>query len=371
VGKCVLFESKWVSPTEFENMSGIHSAKKWRKSIKYKGEPIGDWLAKTQQDHINNPFLDSQKSQEPANLQCGQLVRTPGNENNDPLLFSESLLTDFQDFKTQSSTDDLSKLVRTMDEKIGRMSNQIETLTQEMKDQDTRYKNATKELRQTIQELNAKISQLEDQLQNQVAPGSQPASTLTPTLSPKTYAQVATVPARDENEFSTLKSQLQQVTLSLQNQQKLLEMKERENRANNLVITGIQESSSEAENTMDVVTTFLSNKLGLTDITIAKTRRLGKKQAQRTRPIVLTLDSSTTKKKILAKRVALAGSKIYINPDLTNEQRQAEKRLRDLKKQLLQHPDYQNKKVSIYRGKLHVDRIPISSPELQAAAVME
>jgi len=152
-----------------------------------------------------------------------------------------------------------------MDEKIGRMSNQIETLTQEMKDQDTRHKNATKELRQTIQELNAKISQLEDQLQNQVAPGSQPASTLTPTLSPKTYAQVATVPARDENEFS---SQLQQVTLSLQNQQKLLEMKERENRANNLVITGIQESSSEAENTMDVVTTFLSNKLGLTDITI-------------------------------------------------------------------------------------------------------
>jgi len=111
-----------------------------------------------------------------------------------------------------------------------------------------------------MQELNVKISQLEDQLQNQVAPGSQPASTLTPTLSPKTNVQVATVPARDENEFSTLKSQLQQVTLSLQNQQKLLEMKERENRANNLVITGIQESSSEAEDTIDVVTTYLSNK---------------------------------------------------------------------------------------------------------------
>jgi len=75
---------------------------------------------------------------------------------------------------------------------------------------------------------------------------------------------------------------------------------------------------------------------------------LGKKQAQRTRPIVLTstLDSSTTKRKILDKRVALAGSKIYINPDLTNEQRQAEKRLRD-------------------------SVIPIAIPELQAAGVME
>lgn len=168
---------------------------------------------------------------------------------------------------------------RWMKRYISRMSNQIETLTQEMKDQDTRHKNAAKELRQTIQELNAKISHLEDQLLNQVAPGPQPASTLTPTISPKTYAQVATVPARHENEFSTLKSQLQQVTLSLQNQQKLLEMKERENRANNLVNTGIQESSTEAENTMDVVTTFLSNKLGLTDITIVKTinKKIGEK----------------------------------------------------------------------------------------------
>jgi len=109
-------------------------------------------------------------------------------------------------------------------------------------------------------------------------------------------------------------------------------MKERENRANNLVITRIQENNAEAENTMEVVTTFLSKNVGLTDIKIAKTRRLGKKQAQRTRPIVLTLDSSTTKRKILAKWVALAGSKIYINPDLTKEQRQAEERLRDLKK---------------------------------------
>ena len=35
VGK---FESKWVTPTEFENMSGVYPTKKWRKNIKYKGE---------------------------------------------------------------------------------------------------------------------------------------------------------------------------------------------------------------------------------------------------------------------------------------------------------------------------------------------
>ena len=68
VGKCVLFKSKWVTPREFENMSGVHPTKKWRKNIKYKGEPIGDLLAKNQQDHSLNPFQDSQDSQKPQEL---------------------------------------------------------------------------------------------------------------------------------------------------------------------------------------------------------------------------------------------------------------------------------------------------------------
>ena len=51
VGKCVLCEFKWVSPTEFDNMSGVHPTKKWRK--------IGDWLTKNSQDHSLNPFQDS------------------------------------------------------------------------------------------------------------------------------------------------------------------------------------------------------------------------------------------------------------------------------------------------------------------------
>lgn len=69
--------------TEFENMSGIHSAKKWRKNIKYNGEAIRDWLAKTQQDHSINPFQDSQKCQEPISPQHVQLDQTPADENNE------------------------------------------------------------------------------------------------------------------------------------------------------------------------------------------------------------------------------------------------------------------------------------------------
>ena len=56
VGKCILFESKWiviiVQPV-FENLLGIiiFRKRKWR-SINYDGKHFGEWLAKTQQDQI-------------------------------------------------------------------------------------------------------------------------------------------------------------------------------------------------------------------------------------------------------------------------------------------------------------------------------
>ena len=54
--------------------------------------------------------------------------------------------------------------------------------------QETRHKNATKELRKIIQEQSAKITQLEDQIQNQVF-SSQP---LPDPASPKRYVEVTT-----------------------------------------------------------------------------------------------------------------------------------------------------------------------------------
>ena len=52
VGKCILFESKWIVPTVFENQLEISSANKWR-SINYDGKIVwGVGLAKTQQDQI-------------------------------------------------------------------------------------------------------------------------------------------------------------------------------------------------------------------------------------------------------------------------------------------------------------------------------
>ena len=157
MGKCLLSEAKWVTLTEFENMSGVHPTKKWRKNVKYKGQPIRDWLAKNQHDYSLNPFQDSQKPQDQINPQHTQLEQTPGkeNENNDQLLMKS------QDSSTQISTEDLPRVVRTMGEMLDRMFAKIEAHTQEVRDQETRHKNATKQLHKIIQEQSSNASKTE------------------------------------------------------------------------------------------------------------------------------------------------------------------------------------------------------------------
>ena len=43
-GKCVFFNNRWITPSEFETAAGIQPGRKWKKSIKYKGKPIEEWL---------------------------------------------------------------------------------------------------------------------------------------------------------------------------------------------------------------------------------------------------------------------------------------------------------------------------------------
>ena len=103
------------------------------------------------------------------------------------------------------------------------MFEMIEALTQEVKDQEARHKNATKELRKTIQEQNAKISQLEDELQNRVNP-----------IQTNSYSQAMRSGLNDpqsEDMGQRIQSQMEQISATLNDHQKLREMKERESRA--------------------------------------------------------------------------------------------------------------------------------------------
>ena len=78
-------------------------------------------------------------------------------------------------------------------------------------DQETKHKNATKELCKIIQEQSAKITQLEDQIQNKVS-SSQPQSLPGP-ASLKSYAGVTTEKKLQDLEEKVTSLTFKQVSL--------------------------------------------------------------------------------------------------------------------------------------------------------------
>ena len=175
--------------------------------------------------------------------------------------------------------------------------------------------------------------------------------------------------------MDSIQSQIRKLAVSVNNQQRLLEQKERDSRANNMVVFGLEESSDigQYEDTLAVINNFLENKLEITSIKAVKARRLGRRSTStaRVRPILTTFQSTYEKAAVFAKRSRLSGTKIYIKNDLTKEQVQMEKRLYNIRKELLQHPDFKEKRVSVYRNKIWVDSSPITEDMLRSAGISQ
>ena len=79
--------------------------------------------------------------------------------------------------------------------------------------------------------------------------------------------------------------------------------------------------------------------------------------SRKSRPILVSLDSMQCKQQIMQRRSKLVGSKIYLNNDLTKEQQSEERRLRLLRKQLAEVPDFRDKRITI-------DRCPVDEAEI-------
>ena len=159
--------------------------------------------------------------------------------------------------------------------------------------------------------------------------------------------------------FDQLQSEVKQLSASINSHHKILEYNDRSSRVKNIIIVGIAESSN--EQTERVVSDMLDQRLGLTDITITQVRRIGRKHSDHCRPILVSVGSLDDKRRIMVNRSKLAGS---INPDLTKDQREEKRSLRNLKKKMMQSEKYQGKRITIVRGKICVNKNPITQEEL-------
>ena len=146
-----------------------------------------------------------------------------------------------------------------------------------------------------------------------------------------------------------------------------------------MVVIGIEESldSEESETTLNVINEFLESKMKITSVKAVQARRLGRRnphQSQATpksRPILAIFQNVNEKRAVIAKRAALAGTRVFLKDDLTKEQLQAERQLLNTRKKLLQHPNFQGKKITVYRNKLWVNRAPISEDMLRTAGISQ
>ena len=66
---------------------------------------------------------------------------------------------------------------------------------------------------------------------------------------------------------------------------------------------------------------------------------------------------------VMRKKKLLAGTKVYINNDLTREQMYQEKQLRTKRRELLSQPSFEGTRIRIYKGKLWANGSPITGLE--------
>ena len=124
---------------------------------------------------------------------------------------------------------------------------------------------------------------------------------------------------------------------------------------------------------LTLVGKFLSTKMELTSVNITQACRLRRiaRGANKPRPILMTLGSWMDKATVTATQAKLSGTRVYINNDLTKEQRLAERKLRETKRKLSQHPTFRGKKVTIFRNKVWVDCSPVSDEILRSAGISQ
>ncbi len=97
------------------------------------------------------------------------------------------------------------------------------------------------------------------------------------------------------------------------NHQKSLELNERTNRRNNIIISG--QSENEGENTRQVVFDLVQNTLKGVTSSINKIVRLGKPKQNTNRPIMVYFNSFEEKIAIMKTKTSLKGTRIFLHDD--------------------------------------------------------
>lgn len=128
---------------------------------------------------------------------------------------------------------------------------------------------------------------------------------------------------------------------------------ERYKREKNIVISNIEEDDSEQVDDLLLKANDVFEKMSIHGVEVDDIYRIGKKKNNgKPRPILVKLLRSYQKKNIMREKKQLKGAKIYINDDLTFDERKVEKALRDKYRDMAK--DNKDCRMGIRNGKMTV-----------------
>ena len=216
-------------------------------------------------------------------------------------------------------------------------------------------------MRTMIDSLSTRISQLEKKL---LASKNMDDQTL---CEPSKSEQSGKQKALDEmvSKTQSIQAQVEEISAVVSSQKHIIERSDREKREKNVVIIGLQERVKQPE---AEVRDLFETKLNLGNIKPVSVKRLGlmDRANGKSRPVLVVLESVEDKHRVMKAKANLkeVASNIYINNDLTREQREIERDLRRKKQLLIKHPEYKGKHITVYKGRLWVDRVAVSERDL-------
>ena len=387
ITKCVRHKGQWMSPTEFETLSGMQG-KKWKQNIKFEGKPIGEWLAehenvpssfsvnitptpKQPQNVDDNGKSHEQQRDSPSHNELCNVENGPPQTNNQKSTVSPLLTTESVPCSCSSALSTIVSPTAALDLQglFAKLENQLSASLKTLISET--IQGLWESIESEIRALNERIGQHSHritELESVTSPHESHSSELSTDMVSReqSYAVVVSTPPT-----KGIETQVAHLTETISKQQKIIEMNEREKREKNMIIIGLSEGQH--ENTEGVVKDLFESKLGVVNAGVASCKRLGKRDLSRPRPrpILVVFDTIDTKRRIMQYRSKLAGTSIFLNNDLTKEQMLKEKNLRKTKKELMNHPSFQGKKITIFKGKLWADKQPLTEDEIQTASLSQ
>ena len=302
VDKCIYAEGKDYTPGEFESLGGKGRAKSWKKSIRHQGKPLSEYIKA-------NLIWVQGNVEEMVTL--SPVAKQPDHTGRTNTSIEPSSADDTGGSSTTHGGVNIDEIYQGLEQML-------------MAAVETMVKQACEQMKLLLLEEIAKIQTQVNKLQEQVTQIRSEKATPIPILPEPSSLNESTM---GNNPISV---QIDSLTAAVNNQQRAMEQQAKLLRRQNAVLVGLEETN-ERELTRKRVIDVIKTKMGVEEPRIESAFRLGRKHERNNtgRPILVRFQTTEGKEEVMRKKALLRGTQIYLNHDLTREQRKQQKELRD------------------------------------------